>query len=37
MKPKRLRIPYSDIFGKNNFFLEIQDHGLDRTSGLSRL
>jgi DNA polymerase-3 subunit alpha len=27
---KRYANEYSDIFGKNNFFLEMQDHGLDQ-------
>ena len=27
---KRLAYTYADIFGKENFFLEIQDHGLDQ-------
>ncbi len=27
---KRLALEYRDIFGKENFFLEIQDHGLDQ-------
>ena len=27
---KRLAYTYSDMFGKGNFFLEIQDHGLDQ-------
>ena len=27
---KRLAYEYSDVFGKNNFFLEMQDHGLDQ-------
>ena len=27
---KRLALEYRDIFGKDNFFLEIQDHGLDQ-------
>src|SRR5579863_6753323 len=27
---KRLAYGYADMFGKNNFFLEIQDHGLDQ-------
>jgi DNA polymerase-3 subunit alpha len=27
---KRLAYTYSDMFGKDNFFLEIQDHGLDQ-------
>jgi DNA polymerase III subunit alpha len=27
---KRLAYEYSDMFGKSNFFLEIQDHGLDQ-------
>ncbi|HUJ51755.1 MAG TPA: DNA polymerase III subunit alpha, partial [Bryobacteraceae bacterium] len=27
---KRLAYTYTDIFGKENFFLEIQDHGLDQ-------
>jgi DNA polymerase-3 subunit alpha len=27
---KRLAYEYADIFGKNNFFLEMQDHGLDQ-------
>jgi DNA polymerase-3 subunit alpha len=26
---KRLAYSYADLFGKDNFFLEIQDHGLD--------
>ena len=26
---KKLAYEYSDLFGKNNFFLELQDHGLD--------
>ena len=27
---KRIAYNYSDMFGKDNFFLEIQDHGLDQ-------
>jgi DNA polymerase-3 subunit alpha len=27
---KRLAYNYSDMFGRNNFFLEIQDHGLEQ-------
>ena len=27
---KRLSYEYQDMFGKNNFYLEIQDHGLDQ-------
>jgi len=27
---KRLAYGYADMFGKNNFFLEIQDHGLEQ-------
>ena len=27
---KRLAYSYADLFGKDNFFLEIQDHGLDQ-------
>jgi DNA polymerase III subunit alpha len=27
---KRLSYEYSDMFGKNNFFLELQDHGLEQ-------
>ncbi|MDQ6701190.1 MAG: DNA polymerase III subunit alpha, partial [Acidobacteriota bacterium] len=27
---RRLAHTYSDIFGRNNFFLEVQDHGLDQ-------
>ncbi len=27
---RRLAYEYSDLFGKNNFFLEVQDHGLDQ-------
>ncbi|HEX5229180.1 MAG TPA: DNA polymerase III subunit alpha [Bryobacteraceae bacterium] len=27
---KRLAYTYADMFGKDNFFLEIQDHGLDQ-------
>src|SRR5580700_9972440 len=26
---RRLTYEYTDLFGKNNFFLELQDHGLD--------
>jgi DNA polymerase III subunit alpha len=26
---KRIAYEYTDMFGKNNFFLELQDHGLD--------
>ena len=29
-KRKRLAYGYADMFGKENFFLEIQDHGLDQ-------
>src|SRR6266446_8527703 len=31
---RRMAYTYSDIFGKNNFFLEIQDHGLDQDKRL---
>src|SRR5207244_11034285 len=31
---RRLAYSYSDIFGKNNFFLEIQDHGLEQDKRL---
>src|SRR5688572_20320878 len=27
---RRLSYEYTDIFGKSNFFLELQDHGLDQ-------
>ena len=27
---KRLAYEYADLFGKNNFFLELQDHGLEQ-------
>jgi DNA polymerase-3 subunit alpha len=27
---RRLSNEYADVFGKNNFFLELQDHGLDQ-------
>jgi DNA polymerase-3 subunit alpha len=27
---KRFAYEYADLFGKNNFFLELQDHGLDQ-------
>ena len=27
---KRLAYEYADIFGKNNFFLELQDHGIEQ-------
>ncbi len=27
---RRLAYEYTDLFGKNNFFLELQDHGLDQ-------
>ncbi len=32
---RRLAYTYSDIFGKNNFFLEIQDHGLEQEKRLT--
>ena len=32
---RRLAHTYSDIFGKNNFFLEIQDHGLEQDKRLT--
>ena len=32
---RRLAYTYQDIFGKNNFFLEIQDHGLDQDKRLT--
>src|SRR5580692_3355055 len=32
---RRLAYTYSDIFGKNNFFLEIQDHGLEQDKRLT--
>src|SRR5260370_3124552 len=31
---RRLAYTYGDIFGKNNFFLEIQDHGLEQDKRL---
>jgi DNA polymerase III subunit alpha len=31
---RRLAYTYADIFGRNNFFLEIQDHGLDQDKRL---
>ena len=31
---KRLAHEYTDLFGKNNFFLEMQDHGLDQDKSL---
>ncbi len=31
---RRLAYTYTDIFGKNNFFLEIQDHGLEQDKRL---
>src|SRR5258706_12781246 len=31
---RRMAHTYSDIFGKNNFFLEIQDHGLEQDKRL---
>src|SRR5579863_4178377 len=31
---RRLAYTYSDIFGRNNFFLEIQDHGLEQDKRL---
>lgn len=38
---KRVALWYSDVFGKDNYFLEIQDHGLDEQKivkdGLKRL
>ncbi len=27
---RRIAYEYSDMFGKNNFFLELQDHGMDK-------
>src|SRR5450755_1196257 len=32
---RRLAYTYADIFGKNNFFLEIQDHGLEQDKRLT--
>src|SRR6516225_7600366 len=32
---RRLAYTYQDIFGKNNFFLEIQDHGLEQDKRLT--
>src|SRR5580658_10852130 len=32
---RRLATTYRDIFGKNNFFLEIQDHGLEQDKRLT--
>ena len=32
---KRLALTYADIFGRNNFFLEIQDHHLDQDRRLT--
>ncbi len=32
---RRLAYTYQDIFGKNNFFLEIQDHGLEQDGRLT--
>jgi DNA polymerase-3 subunit alpha len=34
---RRMAYTYSDIFGKNNFFLEIQDHGLEQDKRLTPL
>ncbi len=38
---RRLAYEYQDIFGKGNFFLEVQDHGIEHdkmvTSGLARM
>src|SRR5580704_6262195 len=31
---RRLALTYGDIFGRNNFFLEIQDHGLEQDKRL---
>src|SRR6266850_7563863 len=31
---RRMAYTYTDIFGKNNFFLEIQDHGLEQDKRL---
>src|SRR6266403_1991133 len=31
---RRMAYSYSDMFGKNNFFLEIQDHGLEQDKRL---
>src|SRR6266436_2855928 len=32
---KRIAYGYADMFGKDNFFLEIQDHGLDQDARLA--
>ena len=32
---KRLAFTYADIFGKNNYFLEVQDHHLDQDNRLN--
>src|ERR1019366_9118441 len=32
---KRLAFTYADIFGKNNYFLEVQDHHLDQDKRLT--
>src|SRR5271154_7152529 len=34
---RRIAYTYTDIFGKNNFFLEIQDHGLEQDKRLTPL
>src|SRR6201999_2701766 len=31
---RKMAHEYTDLFGKNNFFLEIQDHGLDQDRAL---
>ena len=32
---RRLALTYTDIFGRNNFFLEVQDHGLEQDKRLA--
>ncbi|MBI1788826.1 MAG: DNA polymerase III subunit alpha [Acidobacteria bacterium] len=34
---RRMAYQYSDLFGRDNFFLEIQDHGLDQDKRLTPL
>jgi DNA polymerase-3 subunit alpha len=34
---KRIALEYNDIFGQNNFFLELQDHGLEEQKQINEM
>lgn len=34
---KRIALEYNDIFGQNNFFLELQDHGLEEQKRINEM